>query len=1350
MAWKFNPFTGNFDYDVVGTGDVVGPASSTDHAIARYDGVTGKLLQDSGITINDNNEITGPTNTTFNIFGSDNNAGDGRGLQISGGYSMGGDGNGGDLTLQAGDGNGAGNGGSMWFTPGGGAVNGSIYFSDYTSGISAKFNTASLTTADKTFTFPDLSGTFVLSNTTSTDHAIVRFDGTTGKLVQDSSAVVLDNGFLGINIDTLGTTGALGADVAINGGFDTDTTWTKTGNATISDGQLHFAGTSQVSEGAYPALVAGRKYEATYTITAINPSTSGVRFLVGSTGTGTLRQTTGTFTEVITCAGSTSLYLSSCAALVSADIDNLSVREVLSSGLAIQGTTMQDNISVDNRLNFQPVVYPNSFAISLVNEVGNVDAGQHYYYVAFYTALGQTNMRAAVPTGVTTDAANGKVLINLPVSNDYRVVGRRIYRTPKDNANNYTNVKLVYEVANNVDTTYTDNIADSALTGTNYFYQDNTTSKMVSVWGTTSMFTSGLNTIIGYNSGTTIFNNTAQSNSNVLLGINTGSALTTGSKSTFLGDSAGRVVTSGDSNTAVGNGALYTLSTGGTNVAVGRNAGLYLTSGGNNVLIGTSAGTGASGTGTFANNVIIGSTTAAALTSGSSNIILGYLAGATLTSGTNNVIFGRNIEVPTATANGQLNINNLIFGTGGYTGTSASSTPTTAGHIGIGTNAPAYRLTVEGLDANDAISSQVGYNIDVVNAPVAPTGVASAGAGLTDGTYKYHVTYTTALGETHFGTQSAGIVVAAPNAQVTLTIPVSTDARVTGRKIYRNSQDVGDLTLFYPLATIANNVDVTYVDSIADASLTGTGRSNYRPNTTSKYFMREGIAAAMIDSVLTTFGLYAGESATEAGDSVFIGSEAGRYTTTGVFNTYIGRSAGRANTTGGYNVAIGRLALYADQTAVGNTVVGYNAMSTNNAGATNNVAIGYNGGRTISSGSDNTFVGTDSGYSGAYQKVDAANSTAIGHGTYTTANNQVVIGDAGITTAGIGILGPTLGLSIGRATAKIFGIERNASTVGQVLTVRSGGAFATGTDLNGGDLKLEAGISTGSGSSNIRFYTATAGATGTTDRTPTEKLTILGSGNIGIGVTAPSARTHIISTTEQLRVGYDTSNYFTTTVGATGAAIFDGTGVDASFNFRDLINVGDGTNQLKISSGGVLTLEGTAKRHLTMRPAFTAGRIAGLAKPTAVALGAFSGYSMPVFASDDEELFWRMCVPGRWDGASDIEYGIQVALAGAEDVGDKFQFQLSWASKAPGSGVISTSTTDVPVEQTVLVSRSAQYSIYELTFTIDWDLPATDVAASDILVGRLRRIAASSLETAGEIIVLDHCIKFQVDKMFKA
>lgn len=43
-----------------GLGDVVGPGSSTDEAIARFDSTTGKLLQDSTVTVNDAGAVTVP------------------------------------------------------------------------------------------------------------------------------------------------------------------------------------------------------------------------------------------------------------------------------------------------------------------------------------------------------------------------------------------------------------------------------------------------------------------------------------------------------------------------------------------------------------------------------------------------------------------------------------------------------------------------------------------------------------------------------------------------------------------------------------------------------------------------------------------------------------------------------------------------------------------------------------------------------------------------------------------------------------------------------------------------------------------------------------------------------------------------------------------------------------------------------------------------------------------------------------------------------------------------------------------------------------------------------------------
>lgn len=59
------------------TNAVVGPASATDNALPRYDGATGKLVQDSGITVDDTNNVTGVNDLTcagFTSTGIDDNA----------------------------------------------------------------------------------------------------------------------------------------------------------------------------------------------------------------------------------------------------------------------------------------------------------------------------------------------------------------------------------------------------------------------------------------------------------------------------------------------------------------------------------------------------------------------------------------------------------------------------------------------------------------------------------------------------------------------------------------------------------------------------------------------------------------------------------------------------------------------------------------------------------------------------------------------------------------------------------------------------------------------------------------------------------------------------------------------------------------------------------------------------------------------------------------------------------------------------------------------------------------------------------------------------------------------------
>ena len=51
-------------FNTISTGGVVGPASATDNAIARYDGTTGKLIQNSVVTVSDTGDIAGATTIT--------------------------------------------------------------------------------------------------------------------------------------------------------------------------------------------------------------------------------------------------------------------------------------------------------------------------------------------------------------------------------------------------------------------------------------------------------------------------------------------------------------------------------------------------------------------------------------------------------------------------------------------------------------------------------------------------------------------------------------------------------------------------------------------------------------------------------------------------------------------------------------------------------------------------------------------------------------------------------------------------------------------------------------------------------------------------------------------------------------------------------------------------------------------------------------------------------------------------------------------------------------------------------------------------------------------------------------
>ena len=190
-----------------GTGDVVGPASSTDNAIARYDGTTGKLIQDSGITIAD-----GATGT---LAGS----------------------NSGDVTLGASV--------TDVLAVTGQSISGVDQGSDKLVFWDESANKLTALTAGSGLS---ISGTTITATATgdvvgpasSTDNALVRFDSTTGKLIQNGQITESDTGDLAaINSLAFDTTptGAIATQGEVMWSADDETLDIKLNGFTMHTGQ---------------------------------------------------------------------------------------------------------------------------------------------------------------------------------------------------------------------------------------------------------------------------------------------------------------------------------------------------------------------------------------------------------------------------------------------------------------------------------------------------------------------------------------------------------------------------------------------------------------------------------------------------------------------------------------------------------------------------------------------------------------------------------------------------------------------------------------------------------------------------------------------------------------------------------------------------------------------------------------------------------------------------------------------------------------------------------------------------------------------------------------------------------
>lgn len=197
--------------------------------------------------------------------------------------------------------------------------------------------------------------------------------------------------------------------------------------------------------------------------------------------------------------------------------------------------------------------------------------------------------------------------------------------------------------------------------------------------------------------------------------------------------------------------------------------------------------------------------------------------------------------------------------------------------------------------------------------------------------------------------------------------------------------------------------------------------------------------------------------------------------------------------------------------------------------------------------------------------------------------------------------------------------------------------------------------------------------------------------------------------------------------------------------FNTLLNTTNEVHTGALESSGQMTMIDDGLVYIEIRPDLDWATTIATGKPTFVKRGAFSGFSLPVYTAN-EELFFIICVPGRYDEASNIFAHIDCWMSAAEDT-KNFNLQLGWKHYTAGDVVPDTFNL-VPVE-TATGASAPQFKSFRVSFTIDYTADAADIVGDDIIGFRLRRIAASGAEIGGEVVATHAGVNFRRDKMGK-
>jgi hypothetical protein len=390
-------------------------------------------------------------------------------------------------------------------------------------------------------------------------------------------------------------------------------------------------------------------------------------------------------------------------------------------------------LDVSGEINLTPVAEPQITQATFTVEYDpsyHMPAGTYAYSLGYMTVDGNTPAGYELSTNckTVTLTSQGRVVItNIPVPTDRRVTKKIIYRGDPTYQTSCTKPRPLAFLNPDI-TSYTDDANNSALDMTTTAYRrDNTTIKGIFFNNNKLAQPTAWNTAYGYRALNTMTSNAYE---NTAVGRLALANLRDGTTNTAIGTASCQDINNGTSNTCLG-AYISFKGTSGNNVAAGRIIGYggadnwlynvligdYILSGGgtstNNTIVGAYAG---QYRGRSIGNVAIGTDAMRTLTttpSGQYNTLIGtsagYLSGPDLNYsvcigyncfknakwGLYNIAIGTGVTIDD-NQTGVLNIHNIIYGTGGYASTVASSNPTTNGRIGIGAKTPNATLDVNG------------------------------------------------------------------------------------------------------------------------------------------------------------------------------------------------------------------------------------------------------------------------------------------------------------------------------------------------------------------------------------------------------------------------------------------------------------------------------------------------------------------------------------------------------------------------------------------------------------------------------------------------------------------------------